>query len=475
LTESVHKPLPKIQGKMREYQIEGYNWLAFLYEHRFGGCLADDMGLGKTIQAISLLAGIKEKIVVSPNKKQKKLCHLVIVPPSLIFNWRNEIDKFYPDFKVVEYVGSERNINFEDIDIIITTYGLVLRDIDKLKDILFDVVIFDEAQIIKNIYAGRTSAARSIKGNFKLCLTGTPLENHLGEYYSILDLAISGLFDDYNDFRKKVNVEDLELVISRSRPFVLRRTKEEILKDLPKKIESDVYLDLTEHQKVLYNKIVKEVRDVIDAAYHNKTRAQAGIISITAILRLRQICVSPRLIMPDFEGHSPKIDYLIGKLKELEEEGHCALIFSQFTTFLDVIEDALKKSKLRYVRMDGDTPVFKRKRIVESFQESKEPTFFLISLKTGGMGLNLTKANYVFHLDPWWNPAVENQASDRTHRIGQKNMVFVTRLLMRHTIEEKMMFLKKNKADLFRSVIDSGILKDNKLTISKEDFDFLLS
>ncbi|NOZ69133.1 MAG: DEAD/DEAH box helicase [Deferribacteres bacterium] len=472
------RPLPsRLRARLRPYQKEGYYWLSFLYEHRFGACLADDMGLGKTVQAITLLGGIMEGRVKS-HAADGPLPHLIVVPPTLLFNWESEIKRFYPRLKIYLYTGSERDTAFEGYDIVLTTYGLVSRDIEGLRQIRFDVIIFDEAQAIKNIYAGRTGAARLLSGNFKLAMTGTPLENHIGEYYSIIDLVLPGLLGEYRDFKpliKQSASPALDMIIRRTRPFVLRRTKEKILKELPPKIENDIYLDLTEKQKALYRKTVEAVRATIDDAYRNKTAAQAKIIALTAILKLRQLCVSPRLISDDIKEPSPKIDFLIGKLRELRNENHSVLVFSQFTSFLDILGQDLTRHGMDFLRLDGSTAVKKRKKFIEKFQSGDGPCIFLLSLKAGGQGLNLTRASYVFHLDPWWNPAVENQASDRAHRIGQKNKVTITRILTHHTIEEKMMQLKNKKLALYKAVMNDTGGSKRSLSISKSDFNFLLS
>ena len=469
-------PIPKdLHCTLRDYQKNGYDWLAFLYKHKFGACLADDMGLGKTVQAIAFLAGIFEGKIKS-TFNNKKTSHLIVVPPSLVFNWTNEIETFYPNLKTTDYIGETRKIDFENIDIIITTYDIIRRDIEKLKKIHFDVIIFDEAQAIKNIFSQRATASRQLNGNFKICITGTPLENHIGEYYSIMDLALPGLLPKYREFQKNVkDGEYLNNIIIKTKPFMLRRTKKAILNELPEKTESDVYLTMTERQKTLYTKIASDVRSTIDQAYQSKTKSQAGIIALTALLRLRQICVSPALILDKEKSQlSPKLNYLINKLKEITQENHAALVFSQFTSCLDLIEEALKKENLPYLRIDGKTPLIKRKVIISAFQKEHTVPILLMSLKTGGVGLNLTRASYVFHVDPWWNAAVENQASDRIYRIGQKNKVFVIRLLMHHSIEEKMMKLKKKKYELFTSIIEGIGRKNKNKSISKSDFNFLL-
>jgi superfamily II DNA or RNA helicase len=470
-------PLPeRLHAKLRPYQKEGFHWLAFLYQHRLGACLADDMGLGKTLQAITLLGALCEG-VLRPSAAQPLGPHLVVLPPSLLFNWESELKRFYPELRIGFYTGKERSTEFKSYDVVLTTYGMVRKDVEKLNEHHFHVIVFDEAQAVKNIFASTTGATRRLRGYFKLALTGTPLENHLGEYYSILDLCLPGLMGDYDQFKAFIKMETspmMDLLVRRTRPFVLRRTKDAILKELPPKTEADVYLELTEKQKSLYQHTVAQVRSSIEDAYRSKTQGQAQIIALTAIMKLRQLCVSPRLLDRASKDPSPKLDFVIGKLKELRDEGHSALVFSQFTSFLDLLEEELKASELAFSRLDGSTAVKKRKHLVEGFQKGEAPPIFLLSLKAGGQGLNLTRASYVFHLDPWWNPAVENQASDRAHRIGQIQKVSITRVLMRHTIEEKMMELKKRKLALYKAVLEDATRAGKGFSISKSDFDFLL-
>ncbi len=471
------EPIPLPQGlhaTVRPYQQEGYRWLGFLYQHRLGACLADDMGLGKTLQAISLFAGIKEGIIRAAEPFQGP--HLVVLPPSLLFNWEHEIGRFYPELSVQSYTGKERTLAFSQADVVLTTYGLIRRDIAILEQVRFNVILFDEAQAVKNIVARTTGAARRLKGYFKCVMTGTPLENHVGEYYSLMDLCVPGLLGVYEELKGKVKApppELLDTIMQRSKPFVLRRTKMQILKELPPKIETDIYLDLTDRQKALYQQTVTKIRSTIASAYQSKTSAQARIIALTAILKLRQICLSPQLLISSHTDPSPKLDFLIERLKELLDEGHSALVFSQFTSFLDLAEQAFHAHGIPHVRLDGSTPTPMRKKLVHEFQEGDTPSIFLLSLKAGGQGLNLTKASYVFHLDPWWNPAVENQASDRAHRIGQKQKVSIMRLLMRHTIEEKMMELKLQKLELYHAVLEGATHRGGG-GLTQKDFDFLM-
>jgi hypothetical protein len=463
-----------LRATLRGYQRDGYSWLAFLYEHRFGACLADDMGLGKTIQAIALLAGLSEGLIAS--EVPPGVPHLVVVPPSLIFNWESEIARFYPQLKVGVYRGQGRRAQFAGLDLVLTSYGMIQRDIEELGALPFNVIVFDEAQAVKNIHAETTGAVRRLKGRFKLTLTGTPVENHLGEFYSVMDLALPGLLGPYELFRRGMGREGtgfVETLIRRTRPFILRRAKDMIAAELPPKVETDIYLEMSPRQKALYVRTVAQVKSTVAEAYSSKAPGQARIIALTAILKLRQICLSSRLLLPEGRDGSPKIEFLIEQLQELFAEGHSVLVFSQFTSFLDIVQEGLSQHGVPFSRLDGSTSVGRRKDLVEGFQASVEPSVFLLSLKAGGRGLNLTRASYVFHLDPWWNPAVENQASDRAHRIGQSRQVTITRLLMRHSIEEKMMELKKRKLKLYRALLEDAE-HDTGAAIGREDFEFLL-
>lgn len=464
----------RLQATLRPYQEDAFHWLAFLYAHRFGACLADDMGLGKTVQAISLLAALHEGTVSS--RVSEPSPHLIVVPPSLLFNWESELARFYPTFNVLTYRGTGRSADFTGVDIVLTSYGIIPRDIDILAEIPFHVIVFDEAQAVKNIHADTTGACRRLRGAFTLCLTGTPVENHLGEYFSVMDLAVPGLLGHYEEFRRHAYGDSskfLETLIRRTRPFVLRRSKQMIAAELPPKIETDVHLELSPRQKALYTRTVEEVRETVADAWRSKSPGQARIIALTAILRLRQLCLSPSLLIPDSKEPSPKVEFLLEQLEELFDEGHSVLVFSQFTSFLDVVEAELVRRGVRHQRLDGSTPVPERKKLVTAFQKGAEPSVFLLSLKAGGKGLNLTRATYVFHLDPWWNPAVENQASDRAHRIGQTRQVTITRLIMRHTIEEKMMELKKRKLKLYHALLEESTAGEGS-GISREDFEYLL-
>jgi non-specific serine/threonine protein kinase len=470
------RPLPQgLTATLRHYQVDAWHWLAFLYEHRFGACLADDMGLGKTVQGITLLAGIMSGDLASTATAGTP--HLVVAPPSLLFNWEAELARFLPSARVMIYSGSGRSTaEFANHDIIITSYGIVQRDGDLLAEHPFNVMIFDETQMVKNLQAATTNAVRKLKGSFTLALTGTPVENHLGEYFAILDLCLPGLLGTREEFTRKLNKDGAAgtaRLIGRTRPFVLRRTKQLIADELPPKIEIDIPLELTTKQRIFYQRTVEEVRGQVQEAYENHAAAQARIIALTAILRLRQICLAPALASAGASDASPKLEFLAEQLAELRDEGHSALVFSQFTGYLDLIEKGLQEQGFSCLRLDGSTPVAQRKTLVQSFQNSTAPTVFLISLKAGGKGLNLTRATYVYHMDPWWNPAVENQASDRAHRIGQTEQVTITRLIMRHTIEEKMMALKEQKTQLYKAILEDGA-GSGGAGLTREDFEFLL-
>jgi len=463
-------PPPTLNATLRDYQQAGFEWLHFLYQHRFGACLADDMGLGKTVQAIALLAHVQAT-------GDHDDLHLIVVPPSLVFNWAAEMHRFCPSLRVHEYTGGKRSLPKPGTaDVLVTTYDLVRRDIEKLKELYFDIVIFDEAQAVKTIKAARSKAVRQLNCRFKACLTGTPVENHVGEYFSIIDLALPGLLGTMKHFRTSVKKKGSRgsLPLRRAQLFVLRRTKEEILDELPPKVETQTVLELSDFQRELYTRTVAEIRAEVEVAYAERPSQQAGIIALTAILRLRQLCVSPSLLLPDYDEVSPKLGFLRDALVELAAEGHAALVFSQFTKTLNALEPVLVEAKVPFLRLDGKTPTAKRKGLVESFQSEDGPPVFLISLKAGGVGLNLTRAAYVFHIDPWWNPAVENQATDRAHRIGQQHTVFVQRLIMRHSIEEKMIELKARKQELYDQIMQASTSRDSSGLLTREDLDFLL-
>jgi len=463
--------LPKgFNAELRAYQNEGCAWIEFLYQHRFGACLADDMGLGKTVQTIGFIAQRLQSDLANKNG-----AILIVLPPSLVFNWMDEFERFAPDIVVQDCLsrGAIHEL-VQTAQVILTTYDRVRSDVAAFEAHHFEIVVFDEAHCLKNVTAARTKAAACLKRRFTLCLTGTPVENNISEFYSVISTSVPGIFGSLKQFKESFR-RDPERLLARAKPFILRRTKDKILKELPRKEERELFLEMTPMQKEMYARTVAEVRQEVAEAFEDRPDQQAGIVALAAILRLRQVCVSPELLNKPQKELAPKFAYMAEKLEELQAEGHAALIFSQFRGGLDEMEKVAKLAGVRYLRMDGKTPMAKRKKIVEEFQSENGPSFFFISLKTGGVGLNLTRANYVFHLDPWWNPAVENQASDRAHRIGQKRSVFVQRLIMKHTIEERMLDLKARKAELFRQLIDEPRSQSPQSGLTRTDFEFLIN
>ncbi len=475
-------PLPAgLHADLRDYQKSGYDWLVFLYRHRFGACLADDMGLGKTVQAIALFVALKEGTGApgkGPSLRRKgtaRLPHLVVAPASLMFNWRSEIERFAPVLAVHEYTGTERSSDFAGADVVLTTYEIARRDRAVLRERRFHVLVFDEAQAVKNRAGRRHKAARELPAEFRVCLTGTPVENHLGEYRAILDLALPGIFRDLDAKKSRTGAEAIEhRVLARSRPFVLRRTKTAVLSQLPAKTETDIMLDLSARQKALYVREVARVRAEVAAAYNRMSAAQAGVAALSALNRLRLLCVSPALLDPKEPPVSPKFDYALDAVTELLDEGNAVLVFSQFVKALNLFDARLKQAGFAAVRLEGKTTRKQRKDRVQRFQSGEGPSVFLLSLKAGGVGLNLTRANHVIHLDPWWNPAVESQASDRAHRIGQERKVLIQRLSMRGTIEEKIAALKADKKELYRRVLGSDEKPRAAAGLTREDLGFLL-
>ena len=463
----------KFKGSLRQYQEEAYQWLTFLYQHKFGACLADDMGLGKTIQAIAFLTALEDG-TIKKSSSAIGLPSLIVVPPSLVYNWESELKTFGPHLNTRLVINQQMLGMSKEDKVLITTYECVRRNLEWFLDKNFDVIVFDEAQLVKNLTAARTHAVRQLNGQFKLALTGTPMENHLGEYFAIMDLVVPGLLGAYTAFQQRIRLGDVDGLLRRTKPFILRRTKEAILEELPDKTESVANLPLSKSQKETYSAILEEVQQSVKSAFEKETENKARMLALTAILRLRQLCVHPSLVDPGITEPSPKEEYLVEQLSALRYEGHHALVFTQFRQFLAIMEKALTEAGIPFLKMDGTTPVKKRKELVEKFQNSDEPIVFLMTLKTGGVGLNLTRASYVFHADPWWNPAVEEQASDRIHRIGQTKNVFITRLVMHGSIEDKMMKLKERKQTLFDSVMKEGAKDHATSGLTREEIAYLI-
>lgn len=460
---------PGFQGELRPYQREGLGWFEFLRRFTFGGCLADDMGLGKTVQVLALL----EK-----RRQEKAGPSLVVVPRSLLFNWREEARRFTPQLRILEHSGIGRarsSGHLKDFDVILTTYGTLRRDAILLKELTFDYVILDEAQAIKNADTHSAKAARILKGKHRLALSGTPIENHLGELWSLFQFLNPGMMGRAKAFEAFTGTDvspEARKIIARSlRPFILRRTKGEVAKELPERLEQTIHCDLPAHQRKLYDELRDFYRKSLLHQVDAKGLARSKIMVLEALLRLRQAACHPALVDKKHEEEEcAKLQALLPQLAEVTQEGHKALVFSQFTSFLRLVKKHLDAAGMTYEYLDGKTS--DRQAKVDRFQKDPECRIFLISLRAGGLGLNLTAAEYVFLLDPWWNPAVEAQAIDRAHRIGQTQKVFAYRLIARDTIEEKVLQLQASKRDLAAAIIteDQSILRN----LTREDLEMLL-
>ena len=466
-------------GSLRDYQKHGQGWLACLHELKLGGCLADDMGLGKTIQVLAWLETLRQRQLKDGSEKRTSL---VVVPKSLVFNWVAEATKFTSKLRVLNYTGKER-VGLEDlaeIDLVVTTYGTMRNDIEKLREIDFEYLILDEAQAIKNSNAQAAKAARLLKGRHRLAMSGTPIENHLGELWSLFEFINPGLLGNSTAFQRvargaSAEPESLQWLSKAIAPFVLRRTKGQVLTELPEKSEQVLYCEMSPKHTKLYNELRDHYRASLTQTVSEKGLANSKIHVLEALLRLRQAACHPGLLDVTAKKElGPKLEELLERLREITAEGHKALVFSQFTSFLAILELHLKKEKIPYLYLDGKTSLKDRQARVEQFQSDGQKTpLFLISLKAGGSGLNLTAADYVFLLDPWWNPAVETQAIDRTHRIGQTRKVHACRLITRGTVEEKVLELQKQKKHLAEAIlsIDGSLLQK----MSWEDLQLLFS
>lgn len=479
--------LPKsLKAELKPYQEEGVQWLLDLHALKLGALLADDMGLGKTLQTLSFLEVLRTK---------KELGSvLIVVPPSLLYNWQSEIEKFVPDLEFTLLTGKNKIqtpefINDSHQRVYVTTYGLL-----KEHEIIFaqkewHIIIFDEAQNLKNISTQRTSAARRIKGQFKVCLTGTPMENHLGEFFSILDLAVSGCLDDLETFKKtymtpsEINPEDLRYLKLKTKPLVLRRLKKDLLAQLPEKTETTIVVPFESKQRLIYRDVALAYNEKIQSEILEVGESKMQLQMLTALLRLRQICSDPSAL-PNitYKKTPPKLEALIDAAKEIVESGESILIFTQFLTTLNKAQQLLQKEGLQTFTLHGGLSATQKKNVISDFEKFQPGSVLILTLKTGGVGLNLTKASYVFHLEPWWNPAAENQATDRAHRMGQTKSVQVYRYIMHESVEEKIELLKKRKSAQFNSLFsdtEDGTLaqgqKSKTGSLTKEDFALLLS
>ncbi|TWT75567.1 ATP-dependent helicase HepA [Posidoniimonas polymericola] len=465
------------RGELRDYQREGLGWLRFLEKFGFGGCLADDMGLGKTIQVLALLADRRRR---QPRDAERRPS-LVVAPKSLVYNWKLEAERFAPKLAVADYTGidrAERVGEFTDYDLVLTTYGTLRQDVELMAATPWDYAILDEAQAIKNAASQTAKASRVLNARCRLALSGTPVENHLGELWSIFEFLNPGLLGTsgaLGELTKSSRDEEQQSRLAAIRrgiaPFLLRRTKEQVLPQLPKKSEQQLYCELPPAQRKQYNDLRNHYRASLEERIAKTGLAKSKVHVLEALLRLRQAACHPGLIDKRRRSKpSAKLNLLLEQLHEVLGEGHKALIFSQFTTMLDIVRDRLDKAGVVYEHLDGKTR--DRQRRVERFQNDDACQAFLISLKAGGCGLNLTAAEYVFLLDPWWNPAVEAQAIDRAHRLGQEKPVFAYRLIARDTVEEKILRLQAGKRELAEAIIsaDSSLLR----TLTSDDLQMLL-
>jgi superfamily II DNA or RNA helicase len=485
-------------GELRAYQREGLGWLHFLDEFGFGGCLADDMGLGKTIQVLALLDERRQETRGAhlDHDHEAELApgpSLVVVPRSLVFNWIEEADRFTPNLRVLNYTGLERGAalsRIDDFDLIITTYGTLRRDVAKLRTCRFDYAILDEAQAIKNAASQSAKACRLLNARRRLAMTGTPVENHLGELWSLFEFLNPGMLGRHqrlNDLvaagrrggarnaepdNEQAPATDLTALGRALRPFLLRRTKDQVLTELPAKTEQTLYCELDKVERTLYDELRAHYRLSLIDRVNTFGLKKSKIHVLEALLRLRQAACHPGLLdKKKIDSGSAKLETLLEQLAEVIDEGHKALVFSQFTSLLSIVRRQLDREGTVYEYLDGRT--VKRQAKVERFQTDPACRLFLISLKAGGQGLNLTAADYVFILDPWWNPAVEAQAVDRAHRIGQNRHVFAYRLIARDTVEEKILQLQDHKRGLAEAIIsaDNTVMR----TLTAEDLQLLLS
>ena len=507
------QPPKGFQGKLRAYQKDGLAWLNFLQDFSLGGCLADDMGLGKTVQVLALLekrrtrritkteVADRKMAVVEANETEltaalgitneidpwcqtvnefKRKPTIVVVPKSLIFNWVEEATKFAPKLRILNYTGSDRKSaasEFGEFDILLTTYATMRIDVQRLSQIGFDYAILDESQAIKNSSALVAKASRLLRSDYRLAMTGTPIENHLGELWSLFEFLNPGMLGNLSGFKAMTRIRPddkndnraIEALAAGLKPFFLRRTKTQVLKELPEKTEQLLTCEMTKPQRKQYDELKEYYRVKLKKKVETEGLGKSKIHVLEALLRLRQVACDPRLVDPAAKPGA-KLDLLQQQLQELVGGGSKALVFSQFTSLLSLVKDQLDAAGVSYEYLDGKTS--KRAAKVKNFQENDDVKVFLISLKAGGSGLNLTAAQYVYLLDPWWNPAVEAQAIDRAHRMGQKDPVFAYRMTCKDSVEDKILKMQSSKKKLAESVInaDDSLLRN----LSADDLAMLL-
>jgi SNF2 family DNA or RNA helicase len=472
--EIEHFSLPsRFNGTLRPYQQAGYDWMNFLRQYHFGGCLADDMGLGKTVMTLAMLQGQKEAGVIEPS--------LLVMPTSLLYNWELEARKFTPDLRVMVYTGTYRDKNtaqFDNYDLILTSYGIVRIDIDLLSSYRFNYAILDESQAIKNPSSYITKAVMQLNTANRLILTGTPLENSTMDLWSQMSFINPGLLGSQSFFRNEFQIpiekrhDDTKTgrLYSLIKPFMLRRNKSQVATDLPAKVESVLYCEMSPDQEKQYEEAKSYYRNLILEHIEEEGMAKSQMVVLQGLTKLRQIANHPRMVDDDYEGDSGKLDDVLMRLESAMTEHHKVLVFSQFIKHLNVIRQYLKEKNIKYAYLDGSTT--DRQSQVELFQTDDSVKLFLISLKAGGLGHNLTAADYVFILDPWWNPAIEAQAVDRAHRIGQQKTVFTYKFIAKNTVEEKILSLQRAKQQLAGSLIttEENFMK----SLTKEDIMVLL-
>lgn len=475
-TQIETRPLPaSFRGVLRHYQQTGYDWLHFLHDYGFGGCLADDMGVGKTVQALALL----DSLYASGHAKAASL---IVMPRSLLENWAREAARFAPDLRVLIHADGDRSddhASFDDYHLVLTTYGIVLRDLALFSKYRFHHLVLDESQAVKNPVAQTARAVRLLPGDHRLALTGTPVENSTEELWSLFAFLNPGQLGSQEAFR-----EQFAAPIQRDRdetataalralihPFLLRRTKEQVTPELPPRTERLIFCDMSAAQRKLYQRTRDKYRAELLGLIERQGMQQARFKVLEGLLRLRQLANDPRLVDKSFKSKSSKFEALLETLEVLRDEGHKALVFSQFTSMLGLLRSSLDIRRWPYLYLDGKTQ--RRQELVDRFQADEKIPFFLISLKAGGTGLNLTAADYVIHIDPWWNPAVERQATDRTHRIGQERPVMVYKFIAKESVEEKILLLQERKRELVEQLIsaESGLMK----SLTQDDIAALFS
>ncbi len=445
-----------LQGELRDYQVEGYQWMSRLAHWGAGACLADDMGLGKTVQALSLILS-----------RAKEGPTLILAPTSVCFNWVEESQRFAPTLNVQQFGSGDRQKMLDEadaFDLIVCSYGLLQTEGERLKEKQWHTIVADEAQAIKNTQTKRSKAAMALQGDFKLITTGTPIENHLGELWNLFNFINPGLLGSLQRFNQRYasaieNNQDYgtqQRLKKLLRPFILRRLKSDVLTELPPRTEITLHVELSEEEKAMYEALRRNAKRTMDQLKAQEvSQGQQQLQVLAEIMKLRRACCNPSLVVEDSPIASSKLAAFEELVDELIENRHKALVFSQFVGHLSIIREKLEEKGVSYQYLDGSTPVAKRKKAVNAFQAG-ESDLFLISLKAGGSGLNLTAADYVIHMDPWWNPAVEDQASDRAHRMGQKRPVTIYRLVAKDTIEDKIVDLHKHKRDLAHNLLEGG-------------------